>query len=228
MDGRDAPLATALMVVAKAPVAGKVKTRLAATVGMDRAAEVAAAALLDTLDAARSTPVQTRIVALDGNLDAAYRSDEIRSLLDDFVVISQRGDGLAKRLANAHLDAGNLAGQPVLQIGMDTPQVTPGQLGECARVLLDSQAVLGMAGDGGWWILGVSDPAAAAGLEGVAMSQPDTGAATVDALRSKGCEVTLLPRLDDVDTIADIAPVRAACVLGSRFSQATAGLCVFG
>ncbi|TGD84421.1 DUF2064 domain-containing protein [Mycolicibacterium sp. CH28] len=218
----DSPLAVAVLVVAKAPVPGKVKTRLAATVGAELAAEVAAAALLDTLDAVRSAPVHNRIIALDGDLDAALRSVEIRSALNGFTVIPQRGEGLGQRLANAHLDAGTLAGKPVLQIGMDTPQVTPNQLGECARVLLQSDAALGMARDGGWWILGVSTPDLAAGLVDVVMSSADTGRATLEVLRARGCGVALLPLLDDVDTIADVFPVRMECPLISRFRRATA------
>ena len=43
----------------------------------------------------------------------------------------------------------------VVQIGMDTPQVSPDLLAECVDGLRDDDAVLGMARDGGWWVLGV-------------------------------------------------------------------------
>src|SRR5271165_271497 len=119
------PLPVALLVVAKAPVAGLAKTRLAAAVGPAAAADIAAAALLDTLDAVAAAPVTARVVAMTGDLDAASRADEIRSRLVDFTVIPQRGTDFADRLANAHADAAMAAGpQPVLQIGMDTPQIT--------------------------------------------------------------------------------------------------------
>ena len=60
-----------LLVVAKPAERGRAKTRLAATVGDRVAAEIAAAALLDTLDAVAATPVAARVVALTGELDAA-------------------------------------------------------------------------------------------------------------------------------------------------------------
>ncbi|MDZ4270780.1 MAG: DUF2064 domain-containing protein, partial [Mycobacterium sp.] len=144
-----------VLVVAKAPVPGLAKTRLAAGLGDDVAAEIAAAALLDTLDAVAESPVAARVVALTGNLDDAKCAHEIRSRLDDFVVVDQRGDDFADRLANAHLDAAAATGGlPILQIGMDTPQVSPDLIGRCAQSLANNDAVLGLARDGGWWVLG--------------------------------------------------------------------------
>ena len=60
-----------LLVVSKAPVPGLAKTRLAVAVGEVAAADIAAATLLDTLDAVAATPVQARVVALTGDLDQA-------------------------------------------------------------------------------------------------------------------------------------------------------------
>ena len=62
------------LVVAKAPVPGLAKTRLAASIGDRAAADIAAAALLDTLDAVAAAPVQARVVAMTGDLDAACAS----------------------------------------------------------------------------------------------------------------------------------------------------------
>jgi len=212
-----------LLVVAKAPVPGLAKTRLAATLGDDTAADIAAAALLDTLDAVADSPAAARVVALTGNLDEAARSDEIRCRLADFIVLPQRGDGFADRLANAHLDASAVTGGlPVLQIGMDTPQVSPDLLGRCAQVLAGCDAVLGMARDGGWWVLGVRDPATAECLRAVPMSAPDTGSETLSALEHTGIGVELVCELADVDTVDDIDMVRDACAPTSRFHRTTA------
>lgn len=211
------------LVVAKAPVPGLAKTRLAAGVGEDAAAAIAAAALLDTLDAVADSPVAARVVALTGDLADARCADEIRSRLTGFIVVPQRGEDFADRLANAHADAAAATGGlPVLQIGMDTPQVTPELIGSCARTLMEADAVLGLACDGGWWVLGLTDAAAAGCLRSVAMSAPDTGAETLAALRRTGLTVELLDELADVDTLADIEAVRSACPPGSRFSRAAA------
>jgi glycosyltransferase A (GT-A) superfamily protein (DUF2064 family) len=212
-------LPVTVLVVAKAPVPGLAKTRLAAAVGGRLAAEIAAAALLDTLDAVAATPVAARVVALTGELDAAANADDIADRLKSFTVITQRGNDFADRLANAHADAAD--GSPVLQIGMDTPQVTADLLAGCGQRLGDAPAVLGPARDGGWWALGLRTPAAARCLRTVAMSQPDTGTLTLAALRRCGLDVGILDELADVDVVADIATVRDACPPTSRFVQVT-------
>ena len=214
-----------LLVVAKAPVPGLAKTRLAAGVGAQAAADIAAAALLDTLDAVTETPVAARVVALWGELDAASARDEISGRLAGFTVVPQRGADFAGRLANAHVDAAAAAdGLPVLQIGTDTPQVTAELMAECGRELLTADAVLGMAGDGGWWVLGVTDAAMAGCLRAIPMSRPDTGAATLAALSDNGAKVSLVRTLTDVDTVDDVGEVRRECAPESRFFRATEDL----
>jgi glycosyltransferase A (GT-A) superfamily protein (DUF2064 family) len=208
-----------VLVVAKAPVPGLAKTRLATAVGDQAAADIAAAALLDTLDAVAAAPVAARVVALTGDLSAASGGPEIRSRLADFTVLDQRGSDFAERLANAHLDAAD--GRPVLQIGMDTPQVTAGLIAECAQALTRAPAVLGMARDGGWWVLGVAEPSMADCLRTITMSRADTGAVTLAALRDTGIEVDLVVELADVDTVDDVDEVRRACPPDSRFARVT-------
>jgi uncharacterized protein len=210
-----------VLVVAKAPEPGRAKTRLAATVGDRLAADIAAAALLDTLDAVAAAPVAARVVAFTGDLDAAAGAAEIRRRLESFTVIPQRGDDFAARLANAHADAAER--NPVLQIGMDTPQVTAELLTDCARRLLDDDApaVLGLAHDGGWWVLGVRTPTIAECLRTVPMSRPDTGELTLKALRDNGIDVASVQRLADIDVLDDVAEVRAACGPVSRFARVT-------
>ncbi|HYO03332.1 MAG TPA: DUF2064 domain-containing protein [Mycobacterium sp.] len=212
----------AVLVVAKAPVPGLAKTRLAASMGNAAAADVAAAALLDTLDAVAAAPVAARVVAMTGDLSAASRSAEIRTRLADFTVIEQRGDDFADRLANAHADVALAAGGlPVVQIGTDTPQVTADLLVECATALLSTDAVLGLARDGGWWVLGLTDPQAAECLRDVPMSTAETGEVTLAALRDTGLDVRVVSELADVDTVDDVGVVRRACPPDSRFRQVT-------
>ena len=210
------------LIVAKAPVPGLAKTRLAAALGDRVAAGIAAAALLDTLDAVSDTPLAAKVVAMTGDLASACQSEAIRERLSGFTVVEQRGDSFADRLANAHADAAATAGpMPVLQIGMDTPQVTAELLTRCARALLGAHAVVGPARDGGWWLLGVADAATAECLRLVPMSRPDTGALTYAALLQTGSPVTVLEELADVDTVADISVVRADCRPSGRFAQIT-------
>jgi len=215
-------LPCAVLVVAKAPVPGLAKTRLAADVGPEVAASIAAAALLDTLEAVRGLDVAARVVALTGDLALAACADELGHMLRDFVVLPQRGAGLDERLAAAHADSAEVASVPVLQIGMDTPQVTVELLGRAAECLAADavDGVFGPATDGGWWALGLSDPARASFLRGIPMSQSDTGVRTLAALRRAAGSVVELEMLTDVDTVTDLWPVADLQPVGCRFRSA--------
>ena len=216
---------TVLLVVAKAPVAGQAKTRLCPPATPAQAAEVAAAALLDTLDAALASSATAVVVALTGDLARAARSAELRTVLSRTIVVPQRGTDFGERLANAHADTAKaIPGQPVLQIGMDTPQLCHPDHGRLLTDALGSlaagaEALLGPALDGGWWALGLADPRHAAALRDVAMSRPDTGARTRAALLARGISIQLLAALSDVD-IAEDARLVAAASPGSRFAAA--------
>ncbi|WP_340686912.1 DUF2064 domain-containing protein [Amycolatopsis coloradensis] len=207
-----------LLIVAKAPVPGFAKTRLCPPATPEQAAEIAAASLLDTLEAALLTPDARVVVAMTGELRRAARGTEIAATLRKTEVIAQRGEGFDLRLVNAHADAPR-PGEPVLQIGMDTPQVTPALLAEAAD--RPGDAVLGPAEDGGWWALGLKDPSHAKALAGVPMSRDDTGRQTLRALAGIGLRPGALPTLSDVDTFADARRVAAAAPHG-RFARAVA------
>ncbi|MPZ85379.1 MAG: DUF2064 domain-containing protein [Actinophytocola sp.] len=215
-----------LLVVAKAPVAGLAKTRLGRAIGDRWAARLAAAALLDTLDAVLATPDTIPVVALTGRLAAAERSGELADVLASCTVFPQRGNDFAERLGNAHLDTGSMfPGEPVFQVGMDTPQLRPALLtGAVVRLLAeDTDAVLGPAADGGWWGLGLRVPADAEALRAVPMSRSDTGTRTLFALRGRGLRVCRLLTLSDVDTLADALRV-ASVAPGTRFARAVEDL----
>ncbi len=196
-----------LLVIAKAPVPGRVKTRLCPPCTPHQAAVLAAAALEDTLDAARATTAARRFLVLDGTLSRPAAG---------FAVVPQRGAGLDARLAAAFADTAR-AGVASFLVGMDTPQLTAARLDEALATLATADAVLGLAEDGGWWGLGLRDPAHAAALAGVPMSTGQTGRLTAAALRTRGVRIRTLPTLRDVDTVADAAAV-AADAPWSRFA----------
>lgn len=212
-----------LLVLAKAPVPGFAKTRLCPPATPHEAATIAAAGLLDTIDAVLGTGLQP-IIALAGDLTRAVQAGPITAALRRCTVIPQRGTDLAERIVHAHLDAAALApGAPILHIGSDTPQVSATELAAAAaRLLADGcDAALGPATDGGWWALGLRQPRHASALLGVQMSTPFTGRATESALAGRGLTLVKLPELSDVDTIADAHRVSGQ-VPASRFAQVVA------
>jgi glycosyltransferase A (GT-A) superfamily protein (DUF2064 family) len=194
------------LVVAKAPVPGRVKTRLGAVIGMEAAARVAAAALLDTLVACRAAFDECHL-ALAGDLRGAREEDALRDHLEGWTMHAQVGRSFGERLTRAHADASGPG--PTVQVGMDTPQVTATDLREAAAASGRGDAVLGPAQDGGWWVLALQDSAAAARLAGVPMSRTDTYRRTRIALASAGQAVHPAPMLRDVDTVADAEAVAA-------------------
>jgi rSAM/selenodomain-associated transferase 1 len=199
---------TQVLLMAKEPVPGRVKTRLCPPCTHGQAAAVAAAALRDTVDAVDAAPVTRRTLVVSGR----YETPPAWS------VVAQRGQGLGQRLAHAFADTA-CADAASLLIGMDTPQVTPGVLVRTAGLLREADAVLGPAEDGGWWALALSDPRHADVLAGVPMSTPDTCALTAAALRGRGLTVATTASLRDVDTAADAWAVAALCSSG-RFADA--------
>jgi uncharacterized protein len=226
-DRRSEQPSSALLVLAKSPVAGRAKTRLCPPATRREAARIAAAALLDTLDAVCGVPGALPLVAWTGELAAAESRSELTRALRRVTRFDQRGDTLGERIAAAHADgADHVPGAPLLQIGMDTPQVTAAHLAEALAPLSATggpDAVLGPAADGGWWALGLRDPRAAKAIESVPTSRPDTGEATLRALRAAGLSVVMLPELRDVDTAEDALAVAAAGA-GRRFSAEVAAL----
>ncbi len=197
-----------LLVIAKAPEPGRSKTRLCPPCTPEQAAALAEAALVDTLAAVMETPCDGRTLVLDGSPG--------EWLPEGLAVVPQGGGGLGERLAAAF--APRLG--PTLLIGMDTPQVTPELLGEALAQLEreHTDAVLGLAEDGGYWAIGLREPQPGA-FAGVPMSSSSTGARQRRRLEQLGLEVGDLPPLRDVDLIGDAREVAAECP-GGEFARA--------
>ncbi|MGH3547384.1 MAG: TIGR04282 family arsenosugar biosynthesis glycosyltransferase [Pseudonocardiaceae bacterium] len=211
-------------MLAKAPVPGRVKTRLCPPASPDHAARIAAAAFADTVDAVLAVPDVTPVVALTGDLAQAVDGAALTEQLRTVTVLSQRGTTLGQRIAAAYADTAAAVGdRPVLQIGMDTPQVDAKLLSHCLDQLDGDgvDAALGMATDGGWWVLGVRRPELAGLIADIPTSLPDTGARTLAALHAAGCRVIELPELSDVDNWEDAIAV-AVEVPDGRFAAAVA------
>jgi glycosyltransferase A (GT-A) superfamily protein (DUF2064 family)/SAM-dependent methyltransferase len=200
-----------VLVIAKEPRPGRVKTRLQGRFSPSQAAQLAAASLADTFQAMLTADVERRVVALDGTA-----GDWLPAGIE---VVGQGGGGLAERLAAAFARVFETAAPSagpgeVLLVGMDTPQVTAELL---TRDWDGADAALGLSADGGFWAIGLKRPCPGL-FTGIPMSTDVTGAAQLARLRSLGLRVHLLPVLRDVDTPADALAV-ADLVPHSRFAR---------
>ncbi|MEU9002804.1 DUF2064 domain-containing protein [Streptomyces sp. NPDC048551] len=162
-----------MLILAKEPVPGRVKTRLTPPYTPQEAALLARAMLTDSLDALLAAPVGRRLLVLEGNPGP---------WLPPGIEVAAQGHGrLDERLAAAF----GLCTGPAVLIGVDTPQVTPAVL---APALAEDawrgcDAWFGPAADGGFWALGLAEPDPEL-LRGVPMDVPDTCTLLVDPDRA--------------------------------------------
>lgn len=200
-----------LIVLAKQPLPGRVKTRLMTAFTATESAELAAAALIDTLDVADQVQAARRVLAFDG--------DATNWLRPGWTLNAQGDGGLASRLCAAFDNAGTGS---ALLIGMDTPQLRPSQVNAFDPDRYD--CCLGLTQDGGYWTIGFADARMGRlAIEGVPMSTERTGRMQLQRLYSLGLRVQLLDALVDVDTPADAQQV-AQLDPHSRFGACYAAL----
>ncbi|MCU1397706.1 MAG: hypothetical protein JWN62_815 [Acidimicrobiales bacterium] len=192
--------APVVIVIAKAPVAGRVKTRCTPPCSPAQAAQLAEAALVDTLTAVDACSADRVVIALDGAPGSW--------LPTRFEVHPQPDGSLGDRLDHAF----RAVGAPAFLIGMDTPQITVHMIDRALDELRSSSgpdALVGPSEDGGFWSLGLRDPAADL-CHAVPMSRADTCASLFRALRSRHMAYGLLPMLTDVDDFAAALTVAGA------------------
>lgn len=177
---------TAIALIAKEPLPGRAKTRLHPPLSLEQAAQLAAAAIDDTLRALEAVPASRRILLFEGQV--------LPPGAEGYEVMAQGEGTLDERLA-ALFDR---VDEPLVLVGMDTPQLTAGHLAEAFTT--DVDAWFGPANDGGFWALGMREPRGDL-IRGVAMSRDDTGAVQLARLHDAGLSVGMLGALTDVDTI---------------------------
>lgn len=186
-------------VIAKAPVAGRVKTRLCPPCSFERAAAIAATALAETIEAIDTITdiaATRRTLLLDGAVQAWMPSE--------YAVVEQRGDDLGERLRNGFADLG-----PGVVIGMETPHVAH-LLGDALHLVERGVDVIGLADDGGYWMIGLCAATVRKADEvfrDVPMSTSTTGGLQLQRLRDLGARVEMLPTARDLDTIDDLLAI---------------------
>jgi rSAM/selenodomain-associated transferase 1 len=184
-----------VVVMAKVPVPGRVKTRLIPLLGADGAAGLCRAMTEDTLAMVRSYEGLRWRVALDGDLDDPW----VRGL--GAAVEPQASGDLGARLRHALRDGG-------IAIGTDSPTLPRGFLHGAMLLLRQDQVVFGPAFDGGYVLVGVRGPEALGVFDSIPWSTAETCAASVERARALHLTCGTLGFWYDVDTPADLTFLR--------------------
>ncbi len=197
--------ANTLVIFAKWPLPGQVKTRLCPPLRSDQAAELARCFLLDTVErVSRLEEVQVWVAFTPADSEARFRA----LLPASVCYLPQRGADLGERELNIFVDLFEGAATRVAIMGSDIPSVPLAYLRSAFDLLKnpDCDAVLGPSRDGGYYCIGAQ--AGHAGLpalfEHIEWSTEKVMQQTLQQARLHNLNVHLIPRWYDVDTVEDM------------------------
>lgn len=204
-----------LILLAKEPLPGQAKTRLAAALGAERAAQLGDAFLRDTLRACRAVRA-----ALWISIGSEPARPYFTALAPEAHLEVQPEGDLGVRL-RAAFDAAFGAGfRRAVAIGSDTPQLASERLEAAFDALADGPAVVGPALDGGYYLLGLTAPQPAL-FEGIPWSTAAVLAQTEQRAEALGLALARLPAMFDVDTAEDLARLSALIAADGDLCPAT-------
>lgn len=206
-----------IVVFAKAPRPGAVKTRMVPPLSPEQAAELYAELLCDVLEATArfaSDLGLAPVVAVD---PGEARREIARAAPASFRVVAQRGSSLARRMAWAVGEAAAAGAQRILLRGSDSPVLDRSTVGDALLALDDSDLVVCPDRDGGYNLIGLRRPAS--GLFDHPMSTRTVLRDTLANARALGLRARELEPSFDLDRVEDLRWLARARV------EAVAGLC---
>ena len=188
-----------LIIFLKDPTPGRVKTRLAATVGDDAACELYRACVELTLE--RLAPFRDATVIC---VDPPEALGRVREWLGaGWSLRPQRGATLGDRLADATAEAFAQGAERVVVIGTDSPWISGVEIEEAFAALARAELVIGPAQDGGYYLIGLSR-AAPAVFDGIAWGTSSVYAQTLTNAATLGLRVHPLRLGYDIDRVEDL------------------------
>ncbi|MBM4127816.1 MAG: glycosyltransferase [Nitrospira sp.] len=225
-------LSAALVIFAKAPIPGQVKTRLCPPLTPDEAATLHGSFVLDTLERTKAA-VATFKLPLDRYLACAPSSTlvffRIMEERQGVKLLDQAGDNLGARMNHAFETLFARGYTRGLIVGTDTPSLPLERYQQALTALESHDLVLGPALDGGYYLIGLNRPIPDL-FTGIPWSTKQVLALTQEKARALGLKAALLESWRDVDTISDLDELIEASVLDAKkpkrdqsFSSRTAG-----
>lgn len=211
--GRNSTRATALVIFAKAPVPGQVKTRLCPPLTPDEAATLHGSFVLDTLERTK-TAVGKLKLDMDRYLACAPSSDhvffKIMEERQGVKLIDQVGDDLGRRMNHAVETMFSRGYRRTIMIGTDVPTVPLEYLRQALTLLESYDLTIGPALDGGYYLIGMNKPIPELFMD-IPWSTDQVLRLTQEKAARLGLKTALLERWRDVDTSDDLEALIDAC-----------------
>lgn len=194
----------ALVIMARAPVPGQVKTRLQPHLTPEQSADLALAFLKDALDLAASVKAYATFLAFTPpEMEALFRQ-----LVSPSVNLLAQVEGdLGQRMCHILHQLGDKGYSPVVIVGSDLPTLQPGHLEKAIQRLHSCEVCLGPSHDGGYYLIGARS-AYECLFESISWSTPRVLQGTIERAKAAGLSLALLEVCLDVDTFEDLRRLR--------------------
>ncbi|MBA5869523.1 MAG: DUF2064 domain-containing protein [Nitrospira sp. CR2.1] len=210
---RQPPASTALVIFAKAPIPGHVKTRLCPALTEDEAATLHGSFVLDTLERTKAAvakfilPVDRYLACAPSSTHVFFRIMEARH---GVTLLDQEGEDLGRRMQQAFAALFARGYRQVCLVGTDVPSLPLTHYRDAVEFLARHDLVLGPAQDGGYYLIGMTTPHPQL-FEGIPWSTDQVSALTQQKAKASGLNLALLPVWRDVDTVDDLQRLIEDC-----------------
>jgi hypothetical protein len=213
-------VSTALIIFAKAPIPGEVKTRLCPPLDYEEAASLHGTLVLDAIE--RTKGLQGVSLYVAGAPDLSHPFFKILEGRYGAKLLQQRGSDLGARMRQAMQNAFDQGVQSAILTGTDLPTLPRAYLAEAFKLIKDHDVVLGPTTDGGYYLIGLRKMVPGL-FEGLAWSTGSVFAETKKKIESAGLSLGLLPECRDVDTLDDLKHFIALCGKDRNMTKRTEG-----
>lgn len=201
-----APTSTtaAVVVFAKAPIVGEVKTRLCPPLTPDEAASLHGSLVMDMLERCQAVKGCDRILA--GSPDRTHPFFKAMEGRFKVKLWEQVGEDLGARMARTFQDGLESSYHSLMIVGTDIPGITSQMMTQALTALTEHDLVLGPTVDGGYYLIGLRKHVPEL-FQGIPWSTDQVYARTEQKAKALGLSLKILPTLRDIDTIEDLQAV---------------------
>lgn len=198
---RGVPEKSTLIIFAKYPEPGKVKSRIASELGAERAAEIYSRIAKAVIEKVSTSDTHRTIIFYD----PPERENEIKLWLgiNKHSYERQPGSTIGEKMSNSFRDVFSRGAEKAVLIGTDIPEITAGTVNAAFGLLDETDVVLGPAEDGGYYLMGLRNPEPLL-FRDIEWSTNLVLSQTIDRIKERKLSYNLLQTLKDVDTAGDI------------------------